>query len=336
MALGDKAYVNYRQGLVKGELTAIPRNKFSFTVKLVTLGGSVDLTRIANFQLPTFTYRTQTLNKYNSKSIIQTGIDYTPITLTAYDNKDAEFETFLKNYAKHYITGPMNEASYEEWKTKEVNNQFGLKATTDNHYITQMIISRVDTATLAQTIEIFNPFIQNIDAETLDYSDSGPSQYRITFGYEGFRILSDMTPDDPNNVLFNPAPTTLGEQVQQFNDTSAKYTTEDVDVTSNKAEVVPIDKVVETVTSTPTSTSTSTSSFRGTAQGITGDMKSRLSRAKEIVAGGVEAGDTEFQIGVNQIVTLPNGKRYIAQVPESEINIVPDDAVLPDDLAGLI
>ena len=137
-----------------------------------------------------------------------------------------------------------------------------------------------------------------------------------------------MTPDDPNNVLFNPAPTTLGEQVKQFNDTSAKYTTENVDVTSNKAEVVPIDSVVETVTST--------SSFNGTAQGISGDMRSRVSRAQEIVAGGVEAGDTEFQIGVNQIVTLPNGKRYIAQVPESEINIVPDDAVLPDDLAGLI
>lgn len=326
MALGDKAYVNYRQGLVKGELTAIPRNKFSFTVKLVTLGGSVDLTRIANVQLPTFTYRTQTLNKYNSKSIIQTGIDYTPITLTAYDNKDAEFETFLKNYAKHYITGPMNEASYEEWKTKEVNNQFGLKATTDNHYITQMIISRVDTATLSQTIEIFNPFIQNIDAETLDYSDSGPSQYRITFGYEGFRILSDMTPDDPNNVLFNPAPTTLGERAQEFIDTSAKYTTEDVDVTSNKAEVVPIDNVVETVTST--------SSFDGQVQGVTGTNSERLARAKEIVAGGELAGDTEFQIGVNQIVTV-DGKRYIAQVPESEINIVPDDADV-GNLDGII
>ena len=128
MALGDTAYVKYGQALTKGTLTAIPRNKFSFTVKLIIAGGGVvDLTRIANVQLPTFTYRTQTLNNYNSKSIVQTGIDYTPITLTAYDTKDAEFEKFLKDYANHYITGPMNQADYEEWKiNSSVKNSFGL------------------------------------------------------------------------------------------------------------------------------------------------------------------------------------------------------------------
>jgi hypothetical protein len=333
MALGDKAYVNYRQALTKGTLTAIPRNKFSFTVKLVTLGGTVDLTRIANVQLPTFTYRTQTLNKYNSKSIIQTGIDYTPITLTAYDNKDAEFETFLKNYAKHYITGPMNQESYQEWLVGNDQTKFGLNLPTDNHYIQQMIITRVDatvgdTVTHSNETEIFHPFIQNIDTETLDYSDSGPSQYRITFGYEGFRLLSESMNIPvglaPPSIL---NPTQIIPEENTFVDESAKYTTEEENVTSNKAEITPIDNVVETVNST--------SSFEGNVQGVTGNMSSRVERAKEIVALGVPAGDTEFQIGVNQIVTLPNGDKFIAQVPESEINIVPDDADV-GNLEGLI
>lgn len=327
MALGDKAHVIYRQSLVNGVQTAIPRNKFSFTVKLVTLDGkTVDLTRIANVQLPAFSYRTQTLNNYNSKSIIQTGIDYTPITLTAYDNKDAEFETFLKSYARHYITGPMNQSSYEEWLTNNDQNKFGLNLPANNHFISQMIITRVDATDLTNVTEIFHPFIQNIDAETLDYADSGPSTYRITFGYEGFRILSDNTPDDPNSILFNPAPATLGEQVQEFLDSSAIYTTKDPEIKSNKANISPVNKTVETVSSV--------SSFEGEVQGVTGSSSEKVARAKEIVAGGNLAGDTEFQIGVNQIVTF-EGERYIAQVPESEINIVPDDADM-GNLDGII
>jgi hypothetical protein len=332
MALGDTAYVKYGQALTKGTLTAIPRNKFSFTVKLIIAGGGVvDLTRIANVQLPTFTYRTQTLNNYNSKSIVQTGIDYTPITLTAYDTKDAEFEKFLKDYANHYITGPMNQADYEEWKiNSSVKNSFGLKTPDDNHYITSMIITRVDatvgdTVTHSNVTEIFHPFIQNIDADTLDYSDSAPSTYRITFGYEGFRILSEAMNIPvglaPPSIL---NPTTIQPEVNTFVDQSAIHTTRHPEIKSNKPEIQP---VLET-NNQAVVTSTTTSSFRGTVQGVWGNMSERLARANEIVAGGQLAGDTEFAPGKNQIVTK-DGVRYIAQVPESEIHYTDTD---PDTL----
>ena len=204
--MGDRAHRVYRQEQSTGELTAIPRNKYSFTVSLDTIDGPVDLTRIANVQMPAFTYRTQTLNNYNNKSIIQTGIDYTPITLTAYDTNDATFEKFLKDYARHYVAGPMNDESYAEWLVSPK----GINLPTSEHYIRKMLITRVDTRTLSNEIEIFHPFIVNADADTLDYSDSSPTTFRVSFNYEGYRILSDATPPES-------APTIAGASLEEIN-----------------------------------------------------------------------------------------------------------------------
>ena len=204
MTIGNAGYKIYSQALRTGVIDAIPRNKFNFTVTLTRTGvtEALKLERIANIQMPTFTLRTQTLNKYNNKSIIQTGIDYTPITLTAYDTKDAVFETFLKDYARYYFAGPMNDEDYATWLTSPK----GLELREEKTYIKSIKILRHDPdnkeAKLESEIEIFNAYIQNIDTDTLDYSDSGASIIRVTFGYEGYRVLSSntvMPPDHVNN-----------------------------------------------------------------------------------------------------------------------------------------
>ena len=259
LGLGDQAYVNYQQGLTKGVMTAVPRNKFSFTVSLNTIDGSVDLTRIANVQMPSFVYRTQTINRYNHKHVVQTGIDYTPITLTAYDNKDAEFEKFLKDYARHYVAGPMNDTDYASW----LNTPKGIEIPPDGHYIKSMIIKRIDSkegkkVILSNEIEIFHPFIANADADTLDYSDSSPTVFRVSFNYEGYRILSSDTALPPQ--LQKPVESiTPVEHAEEFADSSSifiidnevellnsKVAAEATSLTSNKAELIPIEFNSET------------------------------------------------------------------------------------------
>lgn len=215
MAIGNDAHLLYGQTLPHRpdlKMTAIPRNKYLFAVRLTMHDGSnLNLTRIANVAMPSFVYRTQTLNNYNNKSVVQTGIDYTPITLTAYDTKDAVFENFLKKYANHYFEGPMNDDSYVEW----LNSPKGFDLKTTNHYIKMMTITRLDTSEQENVIEIFHPFIQNADADTLDYSDSSPTTFRVTLAYEGYRIktptndtssetlkaVADRHPDVSNAVI---------------------------------------------------------------------------------------------------------------------------------------
>lgn len=188
MAIGDSAYKVYSQDSRTGEIDAVPRNKYSFTVSLNYIDSPtpLSLVRIANVQIPTYIYRSQTLNAYNAKKTVLTGIDYTPITLTAYDTKDAVLEKFLKDYTAHYVDGPLNNDDYNAF----LNNPKGLKTPESRNYIRSIIINRKDTANLENVIEIYNPYITNIDADTLDYGDSSPAIYRVTFTYEGFKILS--------------------------------------------------------------------------------------------------------------------------------------------------
>jgi len=188
MAIGDSAYKVYSQGQRRGEIDAVPRNKYSFTVSLNYIDSPtpLSLVRIANVQIPTYVYRSQTLNAYNAKKTVLTGIDYTPITITAYDTKDAVFEKFLKDYTAHYVDGPLNNDDYNAF----LNNPKGIKTPESRNYIRSIIINRKDSKNLENVIEIYNPYITNIDSDTLDYGDSSPAIYRVTFTYEGFKILS--------------------------------------------------------------------------------------------------------------------------------------------------
>jgi hypothetical protein len=92
----------------------------------------------------------------------------------------------------------MNETDYKSWLANPYNK--GLQLRSNKNYISSMTITRIDTGPAAgenkgNVIEIFHPFITNADADTLDYSDSGPSTFRVSFSYEGYRILSDITAD---------------------------------------------------------------------------------------------------------------------------------------------
>ena len=49
------------------------------------------------------------MNQYNKKRLANTGVDYTPIYISAYDTRDAQIEDFLKKYAAYYYDGPMND-----------------------------------------------------------------------------------------------------------------------------------------------------------------------------------------------------------------------------------
>ena len=236
MTLGARAHKEYSQGLKSGEITAIPRNKYSFTVSIDTIDKTYEFIRIANVQMPSFVYRTQTINNYNNKSIIQTGIDYTPITLTAYDTKDAKFEEFLKDYARHYVAGPMNDDDYAGW----LNSPKGLEPRDTNHYIKRMIIDRVDTKTLSNKIEIFHPFIANADADTLDYSDSSPTVFRVSFNYEGYRILSDASAPKPEPFPIDAEGVVAGEAALMQQHGKA-YDMVDNKAKSNQPEVLSID-----------------------------------------------------------------------------------------------
>ena len=185
--------------------TAIPRNKFNFKVEITYLGGATDsrktliLEKISEIQMPGHSVKTQTLNQFNKKRTIQTGIDYTPISLSAYDTRDGEIEKFLVGYNNYYYSGPMSD-NYDIMRDDIIDESFvgttdssgrGLNLNTDRYYIINIKITRTSSTDDNNIIEIYNPIITNIQGDTLNYSESAPVQYRIDFTYEGYKTTTE-------------------------------------------------------------------------------------------------------------------------------------------------
>lgn len=177
----------------------VPRSKFQFLVKIYHIGSTkaLELSRISEIQMPAHSIKTQTLNQYNKKRTIQTGIDYTPISMSVYDTRDAEIERFLVGYNNHYYSSPMSD-NYDIMKDDAISENFlsdesgkGFNLTNNRYYITKIEIIRTSSDEDKNIIEIYNPIITNIQADTLNYSESAPVQYRIDFTYEGYKTTTN-------------------------------------------------------------------------------------------------------------------------------------------------
>ena len=99
-------------------LTDVPRLKFQFVVEFkTTLGiGSGDKNYremikdlslvVQSVELPSFQFDTQTLNQYNRKRIIQTKMNWNPISISFHDTRDNKWLNVWKEYIKfHYKDG---------------------------------------------------------------------------------------------------------------------------------------------------------------------------------------------------------------------------------------
>ena len=177
----------------------VPRSKFQFIVKIYHIGSTkaLELSRISEIQMPAHSTKTQTLNQYNKKRTIQTGIDYTPISMSAYDTRDAEIERFLVGYNNHYYSSPMSD-NYDIMQDDAISENFlsdesgkGFNLTDKRYYIRKIEIIRKSSDDDNNIIEIYNPIITNIQADTLNYSESAPVQYRIDFTYEGYKTTTN-------------------------------------------------------------------------------------------------------------------------------------------------
>ena len=203
----NAASITYGQGQRGPSVnTLIPRNKFNFKVEITYLGGAngsrktLILEKISEIQMPGHSVKTQTLNQFNKKRTIQTGIDYTPISLSAYDTRDGEIEKFLVGYNNYYYSGPMSDND-EIMRDDIIDESFlgtgssgrGLNLNTDRYYIINIKITRTSSTDDNNIIEIYNPIITNIQGDTLNYSDSAPVQYRIDFTYEGYKTTTTET-----------------------------------------------------------------------------------------------------------------------------------------------
>ena len=93
-------------------LTSIPRSKHAFKVEFFTtrttgkkewrkmLDGLSTI--VQSCDLPNFQFNTQTLNQYNRKRIIQTKVEWQPISIKFFDTRDNKFQDIMQKYFAWY------------------------------------------------------------------------------------------------------------------------------------------------------------------------------------------------------------------------------------------
>tara|TARA_B100000586_G_scaffold176823_1_gene129325 strand:+ start:835 stop:1794 length:960 start_codon:yes stop_codon:yes gene_type:complete len=103
------------------QLGEIPRAKHAFVVEFYTTRNTGNkpwrdmlkgLTEIVqSCDLPSFAFQTQTLNQYNRKRVIQTRVEWNPITIRFWDTRDNKFQKVMKEYFKWYYKDGREEST---------------------------------------------------------------------------------------------------------------------------------------------------------------------------------------------------------------------------------
>lgn len=221
-------------GMRDANLDRLPRSKFLFTVIFNRPIGQGGVTRYGDWTTgisflikaatrPNITFKTETLNQYNKKRVIQTGIEYEPIEITFYDTYDQRVVQMFKEYCQYYygdFFGTRTSWNYDvtaaNYETVTADLDFGFNApNTDGNsaYFFSSIEFYQFGGGRFNKFTLINPKIQSFNYDDEDYADNtSPQMIRIRFMYEG--IIFDADNQKINNNLAGDYGLDLGD----FND----------------------------------------------------------------------------------------------------------------------
>jgi hypothetical protein len=189
-------------GLIPSTFTNIPKGRNLFYIKFTratpaaqtasTFLTTLPLT-VKSVDFPEISFKTDTLNQYNRKRIIQTKHEFGSLNVTFFDTNANAVQSLMKDYyayyygdAKQMTTG--GTAVYDIVTGIPFNQgKFGFSpnlATGDyNYYFSQIAIYHLYQGYYEITY-LINPKISSIQTNGNDYSDWGASEYKMSLVFE--------------------------------------------------------------------------------------------------------------------------------------------------------
>lgn len=201
MAITNFAQEVYRSD---GDQLLVPRQKYNFTVIMDRFDrASITFSRVASATVPGFSADTTIMNQYNKKRVIQTKLNYDPVTIAFYDTYDNEWHNLMRDYIAHYYNGTdgiERRVSLEGNST--VNPQFitdlGYTPTNDRYFFPQIKIVQNGYRNKYRETILQNPTITQIQGDQLDYAESATVMYTVTFQPESIQTLDVANQFDDN------------------------------------------------------------------------------------------------------------------------------------------
>lgn len=193
MSILNKAQDVFRSD-AEGTLDLIPRQRFNFTLSIEQTDITETYLRVVSASIPSYSYDTMIANQYNKKRVIQSKINYDPVTVTFIDTFDNQFINFIERYNKNYynnnngISTFVDVGSTSEVIDPQFTTEMGFNVTSAaNRYMIKNI-KLVQEGQKKRTWNLKNPIITSVQSDTLAYSDSSPTQFTVQFQPESTSV----------------------------------------------------------------------------------------------------------------------------------------------------
>ncbi len=179
----------------------LPKNKYSFHV-FFSINTSALKSLNFKFQhqneigilvksadLPKFAITTDTANQYNRKKVIQTKLDYQPVTLKFHDDNLGVVRQLWENYFSYYYADPIAaKQNGNYFRTAMLNSSFirtpyGFDNNSSIPFFDKIIIYQM-ARRYWNSYTLVNPVITSWTHDSLDYSNSSPAEQSMSLAYE--------------------------------------------------------------------------------------------------------------------------------------------------------
>jgi hypothetical protein len=128
--------------------------------------------------LPQYSANLDTKNQYNRKKVIQTSIDYTPVTLVLHDDNQGITTLLLEAYYKYYYRDSDNASSVSAYDARNTyqgtrrTHRYGLDSNRTRPFFDNIKIYQLSRRTFTE-YTLVNPIIERWGHDSMDQSDDG-------------------------------------------------------------------------------------------------------------------------------------------------------------------
>ena len=174
-------------------------------------------------QLPQTQIDQTLMNQYNRKRIVQTGVQFSPVTITFYDTRDNPITLLLMQYLNYYWSN----FRVDHWATTDLSNTGDKGAKLTEHYtLTEDAYDKISAATAAFGYHLPNyaELTQNLDGILSGANIGGRNKYffrRIFINKEhgaSSSYVRKNTPKRISHILYHPVITDISTSDLSYSD----------------------------------------------------------------------------------------------------------------------
>jgi hypothetical protein len=145
---------------------------------------------VKSVDLPKFTLKTQTLNQYNRKKVVQTSHDFSPINIQFHDDRANIINTLWQNYYAYYYADSLTAKKAGSYERNAMKNNsylfgtYGLDNNSSKPFFNEIIIYQLNGRKYS-SYTLKKPVISSFGSDAHSSSDQGTaSGCNMTVAYE--------------------------------------------------------------------------------------------------------------------------------------------------------